>query len=75
MNEKEIRSIAEFERRYFPGKAEGREHQERMKDPKRFGKWLAEQTLAKLRALREEILEPCEWCGAIHNPAICPEHR
>lgn len=54
MDEKEIRSMAEFERRYFPSKAEEREHQERMKDPKRFGKWLAEQTLAKLRAVWNE---------------------
>ena len=50
----EIRSMAEFERRYYPSRAEEREYKEAMKDPKRFGELLAEQSLDKLRKLLKE---------------------
>ncbi len=51
----EIRSMEEYERKYFPGKIEEREFEEALKDPKKFGELLAKQTLEQLRDLLEKV--------------------
>ena len=46
---KPIRSMREFEERYFPEELKRRELDEIMADPRRFGRWLAQQHLDRLR--------------------------
>ncbi len=51
----EIRSMEEYERKYFPGKIEEREFQEALKDPEKFGKLLAKQSLELLHDLLKDV--------------------